>query len=126
MILSVLATIAMLALSAVAKLLTRDWFHPAPLFCALWAAVCGVAIAVAPENITSASGPLWILLNAALVLAGGVAGTALACSSQHRPLAMKKTDDRISPPFSQITLRRATVVCIVLGFAYVVLSLRAQ
>jgi oligosaccharide repeat unit polymerase len=126
MILSILATFVLLALGAVAKLLTRDWFHPAPLFCMLWASVCGVAIAVAPENITSASGPLWILLNAALVVAGGVAGTAFACSTHHRRLALKTSNDRTSQPFSQVALRRATALCIALGFAYVVLLLHAQ
>ena len=126
MILSILATIVLLALGAVAKLLTHDWFHPAPSFCVLWGSICGVAIAVAPENITSATGPLWILLNAALVVAGGVAGTAFACSTHHRRLALKTSNDRNSQPFSQVALRRATALCIALGFAYIVLLLHSQ
>lgn len=116
-------------LAMVAKWLIGDWYHPAPLFCALWAVVCGVAIAVAPENITSASAPLWILLNSALVLAGGIIGTAFAISSaRRRERTIIYPGDSRSRDFSMLTptLRRYTIVCTVLGVFYIVFFLKSQ
>jgi len=60
MFLSIAATLAMLVLGAVSKFLTRDWFHPATVFSVFWGCACAVAIMVAPENVTSGSGSLWM------------------------------------------------------------------
>src|SRR5580692_5363205 len=95
---SIVATIAMVILGAVTKLLTRDWFHPAAIFSLAWACFCGVGLLLAPENITSSSASLWILLNAAVVTIGGVGGTAFAHSG-HRLRAVRVA---VGPPRRRI------------------------
>ncbi len=123
---SIVATIAMVMLGAVTKLLTRDWFHPAAIFSLAWACFCGAGLLLAPENITSSSAALWILLNAALVTIGGVAGSAFAHSG-HRLRAVRVA---VGPPrlriCAQPALRKLTVICIFLGVLFIPLCLRAQ
>ncbi len=126
MVVSIAATIGMLVLGAIAKVLTRDWFHPAPLFAVLWGCACGIAIVIAPENITSASGPLWILLNVALVIGGSIAGAA--CSGRNRRSRAESAGNAklCSPPKPNHGLSALTAICVVLGLLYALLWLRSQ
>jgi len=123
---SILASLGIFALAFIAKFLTGDWFHPAAVFCLLWSYSCGIAILVAPEDITSGSGPLWILLNAALVVTGGVAGSASACSSFSRRHSQGRAVIKVSRMLRDSKLRQITAVCSVLGIAYVILLLNSQ
>ena len=126
MTLSIFATLALLLLAAIARFLTRDWCHPAVVFCLFWFCGCSLPVLVAPENITSGSGALWILLNAIFVVSGGVLGTALGCSSFERRRAASKA----SAPHAQVwpysKLRSHTWIAIVLGLVFVPLCLRSQ
>jgi oligosaccharide repeat unit polymerase len=126
MLLSISATAVMLALGLVAKMLTRDWLHPAVIFPIYWAFACCVSILVAPENITSASGPLWILLNTILVAAGAIAGAAFACSSRSRRAMLAAAAGPDSHSIPNRWLRKATLLCILLALLYVVLWLRFE
>lgn len=126
MLLSVIAVLGMLVLGTVAKLLTGDWLHPAVLFPVFWAFGCGIPILVAPENIVSASGPLWILLNTLFVAAGAITGGAFACTSQSRRAV--SADSAQPEPYSAPNrwLRNATSICVLLAMLYVVLFMRLQ
>jgi oligosaccharide repeat unit polymerase len=123
---SISATVAMLVLGVVAKVITRDWLHPAVLFPVFWAFACGASILVAPENISSGSGPLWILLNTVFVSAGAVTGTAFASTSQSRRAAHAAPIQPEAPVTSNQWLRRVTGICILLAMLYVVLFMRLQ
>jgi oligosaccharide repeat unit polymerase len=86
-----------------------------------------VAIAGAPENITSASGPLWILLNTALVLAGSFAGSAFAfTTARRRQSAIEARTGSSVEPSSTRNLQRLTIACIGLGIFYIATFLHAQ
>lgn len=122
---AILATIGILVLGLVAKLLTRDWFHPATIFACFWAFACGVPIIIAPENITSGSGPLWILLNAIFVIAGAIAGTAFACTSRSRRSAAGRAETHRSA-ISRKWLRTVTAVCILVALLHIVAYLRVE
>lgn len=126
MAVSIIATISMLIVGAVAKLLTRDWCHPAAIFATFWAIACGVSILVAPENISSGSGPLWILLNTVFVAAGAITGAAFACTSQSRRVAIASSVQCQSCPMSNRWLRTAAAICIFLALLYLGLWLRLQ
>lgn len=112
-------------LGLVAKLLTRDWFHPATIFTCFWAFACGVPIVIAPENITSGSGPLWILLNAIFVIAGAVAGTAFACTSRSRRRSAAGPTENLCA-ISTEWLRIVTVICILIAFLHIVAYLHVE
>lgn len=125
MVLSILATIVMGGVAAVAKGLTRDWLHPATVFTVLWACACGLPVLIAPGIITSGSGALWILLNAVIVTVGGVGGTAFANRGRRRFARMTPTRPR-PQALSHSALRVLAVACLLLGVLYVFLWLQMQ
>lgn len=126
MITSIFATLGMLILAATARFIVGDWFHPATIFTLFWAFACGIPILVAPENISSASGPLWILFNSLVVALGAITGTAFAGTSQRRRITLAVS--LLSDPHADSNrwLQAATSICILLAMLYVVLFMRLQ
>jgi oligosaccharide repeat unit polymerase len=128
MLTAILATFGMLFLACFSKFLTGDWLHPSTLFCAFWGFACFTAIVIAPEVFISGSGPVWIVFNAALVVAGGVMGTAFGCSSFSRRLSKMPASTRNQADHDLVRkrLRRMAAISSMLGVAYVFLMLSSQ
>src|SRR5271165_2762722 len=114
MILPIISILALLVLSAIARWLTSDWLHPATVFCSLWACVCVLAILIAPENVTSASAPLWILLNCILVVAGGLGGTKCAGTTYGQRAKRRALGSSASPVMTSRWLRISAGVTFIL------------
>jgi oligosaccharide repeat unit polymerase len=126
MVSAILSTLGILLLAFAAKYLTQDWLHPASVFCLLWVFLCGMPILLASEDITSGSGPLWILLNAALVVAGGVAGSACAATGFRQRYRRSLGAAVSSRMLSERNLRRITAICAISGVVYILLLLHTE
>lgn len=125
MVLSVIATIALLLLGIAVKAASRDWLYPGVLFCLAWAFAGFLAIGLAPEDMSSPAASLWILLNAVLVSCGTLLGTKMARSSYARRRQAGSSAANQAPA-SADKLRNVTLISTVVGLGYVLVLLHSQ
>jgi oligosaccharide repeat unit polymerase len=123
--LTIFSTVCLILLAVAAARVNRDWLHPAALFPIVWAANLIVALVLAPENIVSATGPLWILLNSVFAVGGAILGSIVARSSYG--LRQRQDGPQAEAlPASNRKLRNLTLICIVAGVAYVLAVMHMQ